>query len=241
MVDEINESVPEVAPQEINDQVQETLQQDTQVSSSTQTQKTDTERNFKQLREKAERLERERDEALRRLDATNAQKLSNEDESVDIRPDELVEGKHLSSYQKKLKKMEERLAIYEEQAQELAIQAQLKAKFPDFDAIVSKENIEKFREQEPEWAEAIAANPNTWSKAVAAYKAIKQSGIIIDNAFAHERALAQKNTNKPRPLSSISPQQGDTPLSRANAFANGLTDDLKKQLWKEIEESRKLL
>lgn len=36
----------------------------------------------------------------------------------------------------------------------------------------------------------------------------------------------------------LSPQQGDSPLSKANAFANGLTEDLKKQLQKEMFEAR---
>ena len=37
----------------------------------------------------------------------------------------------------------------------------------------------------------------------------------------------------------MSPQQGDSPLSRANAFANGLTPELRVQLIKEMEEARK--
>jgi hypothetical protein len=54
-----------------------------------------------------------------------------------------------------------------------------------------------------------------------------------------DRAAAQKNASKPKPLASVSPQQGDSPLSRANAFANGLTPELQKQLRQEMEEARK--
>ncbi len=49
----------------------------------------------------------------------------------------------------------------------------------------------------------------------------------------------QKNASKPKPLASVNPQQGDSPLSRANAFANGLTEELKDQLRKEMSESRR--
>ena len=57
--------------------------------------------------------------------------------------------------------------------------------------------------------------------------------------YKTDRELAQKNASKPKPLASVSPQQGDSPLSRANAFANGLTNELKAQLRKEMEEARK--
>ena len=42
------------------------------------------------------------------------------------------------------------------------------------------------------------------------------------------------NINKPRPASSIGAQTGTQPLQRANAFANGLTDELKEQLLREM-------
>jgi hypothetical protein len=54
-----------------------------------------------------------------------------------------------------------------------------------------------------------------------------------------DKLRAQKNAAKPKPLASVNPQQGDSPLSKANAFANGLTDDLKKQLRKEMEDARR--
>jgi hypothetical protein len=41
-------------------------------------------------------------------------------------------------------------------------------------------------------------------------------------------------------MASISPQQGDSPLTKANAFANGeLTPELKAQLWKETNQYRR--
>jgi len=49
----------------------------------------------------------------------------------------------------------------------------------------------------------------------------------------------QANTAKPRPLTSVSPQSGESPLSRANAFAEGLTPELKKNLFKEMQEAKK--
>ena len=55
----------------------------------------------------------------------------------------------------------------------------------------------------------------------------------------NDKAKAVINAQKPRPLTSISPQQGDSPLSKANAFANGLTPELQAQLLKEMKQSMK--
>ena len=54
-----------------------------------------------------------------------------------------------------------------------------------------------------------------------------------------DKRKAQENSAKPRPMASVSPQQGESPLSHANAFANGLTPELQKQLWKEMQDAKK--
>jgi hypothetical protein len=47
--------------------------------------------------------------------------------------------------------------------------------------------------------------------------------------------IAHKNASKPKPLASVSPQQADSPLSKANAFANmPLSKEVKNQLHKEM-------
>ena len=135
--------------------------------------------------------------------------------------------------------MENELKQYRQQSVVESTETRLKAQFSDFDRIVSKENIESLRESYPEVAASIHANPDLYGRAVAAYTLIKQFGIAKDQLIEADRALVQKNAAKPRPMASISPQQGDSPLSKANAFANGLTDDLKNQLWKEMTQDAK--
>ena len=39
--------------------------------------------------------------------------------------------------------------------------------------------------------------------------------------------------------SAATAQQGDSALSKANMFADGLTPDMKAQLWKEMQSSKK--
>lgn len=202
---------------------------------------------FKALREIKERAERERDEYARRLkeyeerhqqSPTPQQELS-EDDDITLGPDELAEGKHLSKVGKKIKKLEQQLHQYQQHAQTMAIETRLKSEYPDFDKIVSKTNIDLLREMHPHIANTLNSATDLYSKAVSAYTLIKNLGIHVEDTYVQDRQLAQKNSSKPRPLASVSPQQGDSPLSRANAFANGLTEELKTQLRKEMEESRR--
>lgn len=207
---------------------------------------TDKEKNLRLLREKANRVERERDEALRRLqeiEARSAQAAPQpEDDDVHIGPDELAEGKHLSKVVKKIRKLEEELKGYRQQASVDTTEARLKAQYPDFDKIVNKDNVEMLREMYPEIAQTIHTSPDLYSRAASAYTIIKKLGINQDSdAYEAEKAAAQKNAYKPKPTASIAPQQGESPLSRANAFANGLTPELKDQLLKEMQAARRTI
>lgn len=205
------------------------------------------ERNFKAMREIKERTERERDEALRRLQEyeqrsntqAQPQQVSEDDDDISLGPDELAEGKHLSKVGKKIKKLEQQIHNYQQQSQTVAIESRLKSEYPDFDKIVSKTNIDLLKEMHPHIANTLNSASDLYSKAVSAYTLIKSLGIHVEDTFQQDRQLAQKNASKPRPLTSVSPQQGDSPISRANAFANGLTEDLKVQLRKEMEEARR--
>lgn len=197
--------------------------------------------NARRLREKAERAERERDELLRKLqEMQQLQQPSNQaDDEINLAPDDLAEGKHLTKMGRKVKKLEEQLQQYQQQASMSAAEVKLRSQYPDFDSVVSHDNVSLLRELYPEIAATLNSSPDLYSKAVSAYTLIKKLGITPQDQFAHEKAIAQKNAAKPRPLSAVAPQQGDSPLSRANAFANGLTEDLKEQLRREMFESMK--
>lgn len=210
--------------------------------------KTGPSESFKELREAKNKAQRERDQAVRLLEEMQArqetakqlqQQAPETDDELNIAPDEIAEGKHLSKLTKKIQNLEKQLQNYHHQSAEVTAETRLKSQYPDFDKVVSKENIEQLRSEYPELAHTLNSSTDLYTKAVSAYTLIKKFGIHQEDNFAQEREMAQKNAAKPRPLTSISPQQGDTPLSRANAFANGLTDELKAQLRKEMEEARK--
>ena len=236
--------------EEIMEQQENNEQVETAVADQPETQKKSAETdyqtaNFKAIREEKERIVRERDELRRRIQemekmsSSKKQEVLEDDDDFTMDPDDLVEGKHLGKVANKIKKLEKQMQASNQKATEIAIEATIKSQYPDFDKIVSKDNLDTLKLAHPEIAQTLNSSSDLYSKAVTAYTLIKKLGIHQDDIYKEDREKAQANAAKPRPLTSVSPQQGDGPLSKANAFANGLTDELKSQLYREMIEARK--
>lgn len=209
--------------------------------SERETKKAAPQESWKTLREraeKAEKRERELQEALQAASRKPEQPQEDLDFSLD--EDALAEGKHLNKVQKKIKAMEAKLKQYEQQTTMNDVRSQLKSQYPDWDKVFNQDNLAKLQEQEPEIAYALNSASDPYKAGISAYKMIKRLGIIEpEDTFVQEKAAIQKNAAKPKSMASLKPQQGDSPLSKANAFANGLTDELRAQMVKEMNEARK--
>lgn len=198
------------------------------------------ERNFAALREKAERAERERDEAIRYIQQMQMQS-SNKNVSHDDNdpaPDDIPEWRFVD---RKIKNLENQIRQYETYNQNNIAETRLKSQFSDFDRVVTPENIDILRSNYPEIAQSLHATPDIYSKAVATYNIMKKFGIAkeYNPQSEYEKSLAQRNSLKPRATNTVAPQQGDTPLNKANEFANGfLTPERKAQLYKEMMDAR---
>lgn len=193
---------------------------------------------FAELKARALKAERERDEALSRLQATN--QAEQEDLSISLAPDELAEGKHLTKVQKQMARLQQQVKEAERRAQEMALEVKLKQQYPDFDEVVTAENLQRLQEYDPESALIVESIPNIYSKAVAAHRMVTQMNKKLQEqqSLEMEKAKAKLNSNKPRPAVSINPQTAENPMARVNAFAQGLTPELEKQLLKEMYEAR---
>jgi hypothetical protein len=206
---------------------------------------------FKAVRDAKERAERERDAILsqmlemqQRMQSLQQQPKQEEqpveDYDFDIDADALAEGKHLKKLVARQKAMEQQLNRYKAQSEEVAVETRIRNQYPDFEKVVSKENVDILNERFPEIAKTLRDTPDIFNKAAAAYSVIKNFGIHKDALPKdNDRARTIANAQKPRPLTSVNPTQGDSPLSKANAFANGMTDELKDQLRKEMYAARK--
>ena len=162
-----------------------------------------------------------------------------EEPLYNINEDDLVEGKHLKRYDAEIKKLRQEQEQFKQQSYAMTAQQQLRSKYPDFDKVVNEDNIEQLKYAYPELANTLNSSTDLYSTAVSAYTMIKKLGIIQEDNYMADKAQALKNASKPKPLASVSPQQGDSPLSKANAFANGLTDELRAAMIKEMNEARK--
>lgn len=208
---------------------------------------TPAERQWKSVREKARRydqLEREHREAQRKLAEYESLRAPQvEEEDFSISPDEIAEGKHLNKvvnkFEKRIKQLESALDGYQKQSVTMSAEARLKAEYPDINKVVNADTIASLSEQYPELASTINSSSDFYNKAVSAYTLIKKLGIYTEDNYAYDRAKAVQNSSKPRSLNSITPQQGESPLARANAFTNDLTPESKQQYWKEMQAAMK--
>lgn len=203
-------------------------------------------KNFRAVKEAAERAARERDEALARLRQYESaqphyheQEEVEEEEEISVKPDDLVEGKHLIRYNKEIKDLKKQLKQFASQSHASTSEARLRIQYPDFDKVMTLENIRALSHAYPELAKSINATNDLYDKSVSAYTLIKRFGIYDEVPYEAEKQKALANTAKPRPLASVSPQQGENPMQRANIFAQGLTEDLKQKLREEMKAAAK--
>jgi len=187
--------------------------------------------NLIRLREAKERAEREKEELQAQLEAYRNQTKQEEET-----PEEFLDD--TERLQKEVETVKKQLESYQKQQAMSADESRLKSVYSDFEQVVNNDTIAKLREVDPETAETIATSQaSLYARGAAAYKRIKE--LNLDDRYAKDRQKAQENVNKPRPMNSVSPQTGDGPLSMANAFASGLTPELKKQLWAEMQAASK--
>ncbi len=211
---------------------------------------------FRAIREARERAEWERDNfkaqmqemqrAMQNQYGPQVQKPQPEPEEVDdfnfdVADDALMEGKHVKQVLQELKKVKKQLRQVHTQSTESELRSRLNNNYPDFDEVVSVDNVKRLSEQYPDVAEALRDTPDKYKMASSAYAIMKKFGIHKDLQFEEDKMKAIKNSQKPRPVASVNPQQGDSPLSKANAFANGLSKDLQKQLLAEMAAARRNL
>ena len=216
----------------IQQEPEETTEQQEQVQAAPAPQES-----FRQLREKLERAERERDDLARFVAAGQSQQKPQPDEDDDpTSEDSIVEYRQLKKYKKELKSVQQQLEQQRLVAEQSVVEAKLRRKYDDLDQVLSEDNIKSLRALDPDTADAISRTSDYYTKMLLAYKAIKET-VPFDEGPIQDKVVAQRNAVKPRPLTSISAQQGETPMSRANAFSQGLTDDLKAQLHKEMMEA----
>ena len=187
--------------------------------------------NVYRLRKRTEELEYERDQLRQQLEQAQRQK---DDFNLSLGDDDLAEGRHIAKVAQKVKQLEDQLRQTAQINQQLLLEQRIKAQHKDFDDVVTKENLERLKTEDPEIFNMILSAQDPYAQGVTAYKMIKRLGIVADNAAPLQRI--NQNINKPRSANTVLGQQTSTALSKAAAFGD-LTPELAKALVKEMNEA----
>jgi hypothetical protein len=231
------QDLPEVPRDEypVEETQQQVVEQKQPIQEAVAPKETSEQRNFDALRQAKETAEHERDTYRRQLEAQRRPQQPQPQKQTVLGDDDLVEGRHIKAADERYKKIEDQLR------QELT-ETRLKVQYPDFDAVVNSNTVAQLKAAYPELAATLSQSTDFYNTGSSAYTLIKKLGIYDGKDHSSNQKIVQDNSAKPRPLSSVSPQQGESPLSHANAFAKGpLTPELKKKMHQEMMLARRHL
>jgi hypothetical protein len=238
MNDEETQSVeePQVEAQEATAQAPESekVQDQRQESPEDRKKRNDLEYNWAESRrimEEQKRQIREQNDYISKL--TKPTQPQEDDELDKLADDDIITKAHAKKLASKMAKEIANQVIKEREAS--TVEERIKNKFPDFDQIVTHENIELLKKQEPELAESLSFNPDPYKQAILVYKELKKIGVGEMKAPI-EKEKAIKNSAKPLSVNSVTKQSA---IGNAHLFENGLTPELKKQLLNEMREASK--
>lgn len=182
--------------------------------------------NFKKLREKSEFLERDNKFLMDHITKMNtltqkqAPPIPEVPKVYDLDDDALVEGKQYKALQKQFKEMKDTqdqyFLVQKAREEELIEEEKLKAEFPDLTHVITKQNMDSFKEGHPELFESLGLNPSFRKRAISFYKAIKNLKISSSPQPTNENL--RKNPIRTRVSNSVNPQVGQKPLDSASNY-----------------------
>ena len=187
----------------------------------------------KQMRQKDQEIAELRDHF--RDFTKKAEPKQEEDELAKLAEDDILTVAQARKLATKLARQSAEQLLKERDA--LTVDDRLQAKYSDFGSTVTRENIELLKQTEPEVADSLmnfADDP--YKQASLAYKYIKTYVPQKDAAMTKDRKKAEENSKKPLSVQAVGKS---SPIGQAHQFENGLTSELKSQLWKEMQEIRK--
>lgn len=190
------------------------------------------ERNWVEARKKIQELERQNRELAQSVQKLQPPPPEVPEEDFGIKDEDLVEGKHFRTLKKEISELKTQL----KQKEASTVDDRLSAKFPDYADVVSKENIELLKQNEPELALSLwRLQDDPYAQGVAAYKLMTKLGLKQEKP-SPEKEKALSNAKKPVSVNAVTKQSA---IGNAHMFENGLTPELKKSLWKEMQQAMK--
>lgn len=233
-IDQVNQAQPEKQPQT----PQNTLEKETsRVGNESYSSEPPKEQNLRFLRERAENAEKRIAEMERYL---QQQQPKQQQPQVDLNLDDesFVEAKYVKQIMRELQETKKQVQEVSQKSFQSTAELKLKSQNPDFDSIVTEENIRELANQHPEDYATLMANPDLYSKGKTAYNMIKEYGIL--EKYDKVDKKIEENKNKPRSAGTTSGQVADTPLSKIGEYDRRvLTKENKERLFAQVQEAKK--
>ena len=182
-------------------------------------------RNWREMREKLEYYEQQLAELKTK------QPPQEVEEELNLADDDVVTVKDVKKLATKLAKdlyNQEKKKIEAETAED-----RLRAKYSDFDDVVSEDNVKKLLKEEPELAKVLRSTQDPFAKGVAAYRYIRM--MERANPEAVDKQALRQNLSKPRTTTSIK----DSGLDHVEEFASGrMTAEMRQKLYQEMRDAQ---
>lgn len=199
-----------------------------------QRKRNDVEHNWAESRRKMQELEKQNRDMQEQISRISPKPAPEEDDLSKLAEDDILT---VAQARKLATKMARSVAEEVVKQREAAtVEERVQLKYPDFADVVSKENIELLKQTEPELAMSLYHIPDAHAQAVAAYKLIKKVGLSKPEVNTVEKKKATENSQKPMSVQAVAKTSA---IGNAHLFENGLTPELKKQLWSEMQQASK--
>ena len=233
--EEIMDVVPDTVQSADSEQPSERQEEIQEVQ---QRKRNDAEYNWSEARRKMEQLERKSREQEEMIARLQQPKEEADDELNNLAEDDILTVSQARKLATKMAKQVANEAIRQREA--LTVDDRLRSKFSDYDQVVTTENIELLKQNDPELALSLQRlSDDPYAQSIAAYKLLKNTGYgapVKSAAPTLEKKKALENAQKPLSVNTVTKQSA---IGNAHAFENGLTPDLKKQLWADMQKAMK--
>ena len=201
-----------------------------------QKRRNDVEYNWAEARRKMSELERknyEMEDQLRRL---TPKAPPEEDEFANLAEEDIVTVKQARKLAEKTAQQVAQKVLREREA--ATAEERIMLKHPDYKDVITNENVEYLKQNEPEITDyLLSLSHDPYKQASEAYKWMKKVIKPVDPQVESDKKRAQTNAAKPVSIQAIG--KAASPIGQAHMFENGLTPQLKKQLWDEMQAAKK--
>ena len=228
----VEEEAPEVVAQAT--ETEEVQKDEAKGSAGDKKRRNDVEYNWAEARRRIQELERKTREQDELLKQSQPKAAPEEDDLARLSKDDIITVEQAEKIaERRARKIAEEVI---KQREASTVDERLSVKFSDFADVVTKENIELLKQNEPELAYSLSHSPDPYAQGVAAYKLLKKLGISSTEQKNQDKERALKNAQKPVSVNAVTKQSA---IGNAHLFENGLTPELKSQLLKEMRECAK--